>query len=106
MAPDIVKQEAAKQSLPNVEAHLIDSFDTGLPDSIADVVLLIDAITPIKDRVPLFKEISRLLKQEGFLFMDSSHMGVQEAQKIVQESGLFNLVKAEGKEMVWGKKQA
>ena len=104
LAIDIVKREAAKNNLTNVETLLIDSFNTGLPDATADIVLLIDAITPIKDRIPLLKEIHRLLKHPGFLFMDSSHMTVSQAQTIVQETGLFDLAKADGREIVWGKR--
>ncbi|MDO8577646.1 MAG: methyltransferase domain-containing protein [Dehalococcoidales bacterium] len=105
LAIDIVKREGAKAGLANIEARLIDSFDTGLPDATADVVLLIDAITPITDREPLLKEIHRLLKPEGVLFVDSSHMSVKQAQAIVEETNLFDLVKVDGKEMVWGKRK-
>jgi ubiquinone/menaquinone biosynthesis C-methylase UbiE len=105
LAVNIVKREAASQALTNIEALLIDSFNTGLPDATAEVVLLIDAITPIKDRVPLLKEIHRLLKPDGILFMDSSHMSVGQAQTIVKETGLFDLVNVDGKEMVWGKRK-
>ncbi len=104
LAIDIVKREAARNNLTNIEALLVDSFATGLPGAVADVVLLIDAITPIKDRDPLLKEIHRLLRQTGFLFMDSSHMSVSQAKNIVQETGLFDLVTVDGKEMVWIKK--
>ena len=104
LAIDIVKREAARKNLTNIEALLIDSFNTGLPDATADVVLLIDAITPIKDRGTLLKEVQRLLKPDGYLFMDSSHMSVFQAQAVVKDSGLFTLAKIDGKDMLWIKK--
>jgi len=104
LAIEIVKRKAADKSLANVQPVLADSFDTGIPESSADIVLLIDAISPIKDRDALFKEIHRLLKPDGFLFMDSSHMRTSRAKAIVEGTGLFAMVKLDGRTMLLAKK--
>lgn len=100
LAIETVKRKAAEKSLANIQTVLVDSFNTGIPDSTADIVLLIDAITPIKDRTALFQEIYRLLKPDGLLFMDSSHMKPSRARDIVESTGLFKIVRAEGRRML------
>ncbi len=104
LAIETVKIKAVNRSLTNVIPVLVDSFNTGIPDSSADIVLLIDAISPIKDRDILFREIHRLLKPDGFLFMDSSHMQPSQARGIVEGTGLFTMVNAEGHNMLLSKK--
>jgi ubiquinone/menaquinone biosynthesis C-methylase UbiE len=99
-----VKQKAISESLENIKALLVDSFDTGIPPFSADLILLIDALVLIKDRTSLFKEIYRILKPDGLLFMDASHMSVYRARQIVEDIRLFNMVKLEGKYMLWSPK--
>ncbi len=105
LAIEIVKKKAARDSLTNIQTVLANSFNTGIAGSSADMVLLIDAITPIKDRKALLEEIFRLLKPEGFLFMDSSHMTPSQAKSIVENMGLFVLVNLNGRNMCWIKKK-
>ena len=104
LALEIVKKKAKRKSLANIMPVLVDSFDTGIQEASADVVLLIDAITPIRDRDSLFKEIHRLLKAHGLLFMDSSHEGIAKARNIVESTGLFDILKLDGKTMLLTKK--
>lgn len=106
LAIEMVKKKAALKSLANIQTVFADSFNTGIDSSSADIVLLIDAITPIRDRAPLFKEIHRLLKPDGLLFMDSSHMSLAKAKSIVEETGLFSAVKIDGKDMLWRKRDS
>lgn len=105
IAIETVKKKAAARSITNVETVLADSFNTGIASSSVDIVLLIDAIYPIKDRTSLLNEIHLLLKPEGFLFMDPSHLPALEAKSIVENTGLFNRVKIDGRSMLYTKKQ-
>ena len=105
LAIEIVKRKAALKSLANIQPVLADSFNTGIPDSAADIVLLIDAITPIKEYNALFNEIHRLLKPDGILFMDSSHMNPSKARSIVEDTRLFAMVSIDGRNMLWNRKR-
>jgi ubiquinone/menaquinone biosynthesis C-methylase UbiE len=104
VAIEMVKKKAKNKSLSNVETVLVDSFNTGIPDSSADIVLLIDAIFPIKDRESLFKEIYRLLKPSGWLFMDPSHLAPSKAKSLVENMGLFVITEFDGRNMLLKKK--
>lgn len=105
LAIETVKKKASAKSLTNIETILANSFNTGIPGSSADIVLLIDAIYPIKDHISLLNEIHRLLKPEGFLFMDPSHLTASEARNIVENTGLFNIMKIDKRSMLYTKKQ-
>jgi len=90
---------AAGKCLTNVEAVLVDSYQTGIQDTSVDMVLLIDVIHSVSDYGALFHEIHRLLKPDGLLFIEPSHMKTSQARQIVESTGLFTIVKFEGKSM-------
>jgi ubiquinone/menaquinone biosynthesis C-methylase UbiE len=104
MALKILAQRAARNFVANIEPVLVDSFDTGLKSEIADMVFLIDVLTPIREHGPLLREVHRLIKPDGKLFMDSSHMSVAAVHDIVNNTGLFTNLWVDGKDMVWRKK--
>lgn len=99
-----VKEKAARKSLTNIEAVLANSYTTAIPASSADIVLLFDTVHMIKDHDALFHEIHRLLKPDGFLFMDPGHMRIARAREIVESTGLLTMVKCRGRDMLLTKK--
>ncbi len=101
LAISIVQQKATRGGLKNLIPVLVDSFSTGIPSASADLVLLIDAISPIRDRTSLLQEIQRLLKPQGLFFMDSSHMSAAQARQIVEKSGFFQIVEIDGRTLLW-----
>jgi len=100
LAVKTVKEKAARQGLTNVETILVDSYDTGIQDSSIDLVLLIDTFHQIGDRDTLLREIHRILKPDGLLFMDPGHMKMPKAKEIVESIGLFTIVKSQDKDML------
>ena len=100
LAISTVKGKAARESLTNVEAILVDSYDIGVQSSSIDLVLLIDTFHQIGDCGALLREIHRLLKPEGFLFMDPGHMKISKAKEIVEGTNLFTIVESQGKDML------
>ena len=104
MAIKTVKEKAAQRSLSNIEAILVDSYHTGIPNSSADIVLLIDALHSIMDYDALFHEIHRLLRPYGFLFLEPGHMRASKATQIVKDTGLFTLTDRRGRDMLLTKK--
>ena len=99
-----VKEKAARKSLTNIEAVLANSYTAAIPASSADIVLLFDTVHMIKDHDALFHEIHRLLKPDGFLFMDPGHMRMPRAREIVESTGLLTMVKCPGRDMLLTKK--
>ena len=91
-----VKQKASRKGLENVETVLVEGYDTGIKESSIDRVLLIDTIHLIDDPDALFREIHRMLKPDGLLFMEKGHMAMPEQKKTVEESGLFKIAESQG----------
>ena len=100
LAIKAVKEKVARESLTNIEAILLDSYNTGIKGLSVDLILLIDALHMIKDPHALFREMHRLLKQDGLIFMDAEHMKVSRAMEIVESTGLFTIVELRGKDML------
>lgn len=99
LAMETVKKKATKKSLRNIITVLVDSYDTGIPDASADIVIFMDTLHMITDHHALFQEISRLLKPNGLLFMDPGHMKVAKARSIIENTGFFDLAEFDGRNM-------
>ena len=100
LAIKAVKEKAARESLTNVEAILVDSHDTGIQSSSIDLVLLLDTLHMINDQQALFRELHRLLKPDGLIFMDPGHMKMSRAREIVENTALFTIVEYRGHDML------
>ena len=79
---------------------LVDSYNTGIRGSIADLVLFIDTLHLINDYHALFKGIHRILKPDGILYMDSGHLKMSKAREIVENTHLFKIVECRGNDIL------
>ena len=100
LAIKTVKEKAARPGLTNIETILVDSYNTGIKGSNIDLILLIDTLHLINDYHALFHEIHRLLKQDGFLFMDSGHLKMPKAREIVESTGFFTILECRDHDML------
>ena len=100
LAIKTIKEKAVRESLTNIEAILVDSYNTGIQGSSIDLVLLLDALHMISDCGALFQEFHRLLKQDGLVFMDPGHMRMSRAREIVESTGFFTIVECRGHDML------
>lgn len=100
MAISIVKKKTASKALTNVETILVDSYKTGIEGASIDLVLLIDTFHSVSDKGALLKEIHRIIKQDGILFMDPGHMKLEEAVEIVEGSGILTIQERHGNDML------
>jgi ubiquinone/menaquinone biosynthesis C-methylase UbiE len=91
LAISSVRERASKKGLRNVEPILVQAYDTGIEASSIDRVLLIDTIHRIEDTDTLFREIRRILKPDGLLFMHKGHIPMSEQRTLVEGSGLFEV---------------
>jgi ubiquinone/menaquinone biosynthesis C-methylase UbiE len=96
LAISSVRERAVKRGLRNVEAILVQGYDTGIEASSIDRVLLIDTIHRIENTGALMRELHRILKPDGLLFMHKGHMPMPEQRGLVETSGLFEVTEAQG----------
>ena len=95
-----IKEKAARESSTNIEAILVDSYNTGIQGLSIDLVLLVDTLHQIGDHDALFLEIHRILKQDGILFLDPGPMKMPRAREIVESTGLFTIAKCQDHNML------
>lgn len=100
-AMTMVRHAAEKNKLANIRTSLADGYASGLPAACADLVLLIDAFHAISDRSALLRELRRIIKPGGTLFLKVDHMSPAEAESAVTVSGLFTLTKGSGRELTF-----
>jgi ubiquinone/menaquinone biosynthesis C-methylase UbiE len=91
LAIKTVKDKAARLNLPNIDTILLDSYDTGIADSTADLILCLDAFHMIGDRPALLREIHRILKPDGVFYIEPGHMKLSAARDAIIDSGRFRL---------------
>ena len=100
LAISTVREKASREALTNIDAILLDSYDTGIQEATVDLVLLVDTFHMISDRDALLREIHRILKQDGLLFMDPGHMKLKRAIEIVESTDLFTIKEYREKDML------
>ncbi len=101
LAVRMTADKARRAGIANIETIVARGYATGIPDSCADVVLLLDAFHQITDRPALLREIRRIVKPDGRFFMEPGHMPAERAQRLVLDSGQFRLSRLSGKNMLF-----
>ena len=90
-----VKAKVRKKSLNNV----IPVFSTGYPVDIesqsADVIYALDMFHHVKDVEAFLRELHRLLKPNGTLFVESGHQPFNDAREKILRSDCWAIVKEE-----------
>jgi ubiquinone/menaquinone biosynthesis C-methylase UbiE len=100
LAIKMIKEKAARESLTNVEAVLVDSYNTGIQSSSIDLILLLDTLPLVKDYNAVLQEIYRLLKPSGLIFISHARIKVSRTKEIVEGAGLFTIVECRGHDML------
>lgn len=100
LAVKTIKEKASRKNRINIETIIVSSYNTGISGSIADLVLLIDTLHLINDYHALFREIYRILKPDGTLFMDPGHMKLSRVREIVENTNFFKILEWRGKDML------
>jgi ubiquinone/menaquinone biosynthesis C-methylase UbiE len=91
LAIEAVAKAIRKYGLKNVEAVLTEGYDSGIPDGAADVVYALDMFHMIADPDGLLKELNRITKPDGFLFIDDGHKPRKETREKIAASGRWEL---------------
>jgi len=106
LAVQIVRGKAARQALASIEPILARAYDTGIPSSCADLVLLLDALHQIDDRPALLREVRRIIRPNGAFLVEPGHMKLDRARDVVVGSRLFVHVSTRGRDMLFAPRPA
>ena len=91
LAIEAVKKKIEKRNLRNIEPVLVDGYNSGLPDNVADLVCAIDMFFTIKNPTEFLKEIKRITKSDGVLVIDQGHHPRSVAKEKIVNSGCWDI---------------
>ena len=96
LAIKTVEKEVKKKRISNIKT-ILSGRDTGLPDESVDIVLLYDVLQMIREKEELLKELHRVLKSDGSLFVTAEHMKMSEFTNVFAKVNVFSLTGQVGK---------
>ncbi|MFX1313193.1 MAG: class I SAM-dependent methyltransferase [Promethearchaeota archaeon] len=91
-----VKKRAEKKNLNNIETILTDN-NTKLGNNTVDVVLLLDILYHLSDPENNLRELYRVLKENGWLYVDDHHLNDDEIISKITNYGLFKYIEKKDK---------
>lgn len=92
LAVESVKIKIKKQGLTNVTAVLAKSGICPLEDETAHVVYALDMFHMVGAPKEFLKGIRRIIKKEGFLYIDDGHQPRSESRNKILTSGVWDII--------------
>ena len=92
LAVEAVKKRIEQKRWTNVSAVTTDGRKTPLPDNEADVIYAFDMFHMVSKPDMFLRELNRICKENGFLFIDNGHQSRQEAKVKIIDSGLWEIL--------------
>ena len=93
--PDAIKdiqKLTVKKNLQNVVAVLADGYTCSVPSEIADMVFAIDMFHRIASPAQLLKELNRIVKQDGLIYIEYGHQPKENAISKIEKTDMLNIV--------------
>jgi ubiquinone/menaquinone biosynthesis C-methylase UbiE len=91
LAIEAVKKKMEKHNMRNIEPVLVDGYNSGLPDNIADVICAIDMFFIIKKPTEFLVELKRITKSDGILVIDEGHQPRSVTKERIRDSGCWDI---------------
>ena len=91
MAIEAVKKKTMKKGIKNVETVLIEGYNSGLPDSTADMVCALDMFFSVRRPTEFLKELNRITRPDGLLVIDDGHQKREETRQKILDSGFWDI---------------
>ena len=90
-----IKKRARRKNLENVVPVLLAGYPVDIDSHLADVIYALDMFHHIKDTRGFLKELHRLLKPNGKLFIESGHQQIDKAKQKIVKSDCWVIIKEE-----------
>ncbi len=92
LAVQSVTKRANKENLKNMSAVLVENDKAEqLDDGIADVVYALDMFHMVSDPKSMLKEVHRICKPEGKLYIDDGHQPRETTKQKIEQSGFWQI---------------
>ena len=90
-----IKERARRKNLENVAPILSTGYPVDIDSHSADIIYALDMFHHIKDTRGFLKELHRLLKPSGTLFIESGHQPLNDAKQKIVKSNCWAIIKEE-----------
>lgn len=88
-----VKTKARKKNLNNVIPVLSTGYPVDIDSQSADVIFALDMFHHVKDDEAFLRELHRLLKPNGTLFIESGHQAINVAREKILKNECWTIIK-------------
>lgn len=92
MAIETVNKIISRNGLSNVIPVRSDGIKTDMPDNEVDIVFAIDMFHMVKNTDLFLKEICRITRNDGLLFIEDGHQPRKAAREKVIKSGCWKII--------------
>ena len=92
MAIETIRRKADKYAWRNVVPLLVNGYNSGMPDHVADMVCALDMFFAIRQPTEFLAELRRIAKTDGVLIIDDGHQPRQATRQKILDSGLWKIV--------------
>ncbi len=92
LAIEAVNKRSAREGWTNVIALLTEGGIIPIPDKTADIIYALDMFHMVAFPERVLRELNRICKKEGVLFIDNGHQSRQEAKGKIVSSGLWAIL--------------
>lgn len=92
-----VHETISKRNLKNINPVLATGYPVNIDSHSTDIIYALDMFHHIKDSQPFLKELHRLLKSDGTLFIENGHQRLDAARQKINASGYWQIMTAQGK---------
>lgn len=87
-----VEKRIVKENLSNVTAHVATNGACPLADRTADIIYALDMFHMVSDPDSFLKELRRISKPSGFLFIDNGHQSRHDARGKIIASKKWEII--------------
>jgi ubiquinone/menaquinone biosynthesis C-methylase UbiE len=92
LAIKAVMKRIDKERLANVTAVRANGKGSSLPDETADVIYALDMFHMVREPKVFLRELKRICKGTGLLYIDNDHQSRKEASLKIRSSGAWEIV--------------
>jgi len=92
LAIKAIKEKIKKKNLDNVIPILSTGYPVDIDNHSVDVIYALDMFHHIKDTGEFLKELHRLLKPKGILFIEGGHQRMDSARQKIMKSGCWVII--------------
>ncbi|MDD5233076.1 MAG: class I SAM-dependent methyltransferase [Syntrophales bacterium] len=92
LAIEAVGRRIIRERLSNVTAVKAGPGSSPIPDQTADVIYALDMFHMVSDAPVFLRELNRICRNAGLLFIDNGHQSREKARSKIISSGMWRIV--------------